>query len=56
MKNNSHYNSKSSNKYWSLLSVKFYVKHFREYKDEYIYNSVCREESAQKSGYGKYKN
>lgn len=34
MKNYSQYNSKSSNKYGSLLFIKFHAKHFGEYKDD----------------------
>lgn len=46
--NYSHYNSKSSNKYGSLLSRKLHAKHFRKHRDEYIYNLVFKEEKCTK--------
>ena len=44
MKNYSHDNSKSSNKYVCLFSIKLHAKHYKDYEEEYIYNLVCTEE------------
>lgn len=41
--NYSYYNSKFLNKYGSLLFRKFYVKYFRKYRDEYIYDLLFKE-------------